>query len=105
MSNFKKLTEKQLQSYSDAYRADEKNRALTHIFSKIGLGDLSYDPEKAREMQYKFSLDLKTMSATNQKGSGRCWLFAATNLLREKISKELNLGAFELSQSYLAFWD
>ena len=45
------------------------------------------------------------MKSTNQKSSGRCWLFAATNVLREHIAKELNLEDFELSQSYMAFWD
>jgi bleomycin hydrolase len=45
------------------------------------------------------------MKCTNQKSSGRCWLFAATNIIREKMAKELDLENFELSQSYLAFWD
>jgi len=56
-------------------------------------------------MVFKFSTDIKTMKSTNQKASGRCWLFAATNVLREHIAKQLNLENFELSQSYMAFWD
>lgn len=42
---------------------------------------------------------------TNQLSSGRCWLFATTNVIRLQVIKELNLKEFELSQSYLAFWD
>ena len=56
-------------------------------------------------MRQKFSIDIPTLPVTNQKHSGRCWLFAATNVLRERIAKKLNLENFELSQSYLAFWD
>ena len=42
---------------------------------------------------------------TNQRSSGRCWLFAATNVLRVPIMKQYNLKEFELSQAYLFFWD
>ncbi|KIW84089.1 hypothetical protein Z517_03335 [Fonsecaea pedrosoi CBS 271.37] len=42
---------------------------------------------------------------TNQRSSGRCWLFATTNVLRVPIMKKHNLKEFELSQSYLFFWD
>ena len=31
------------------------------------------------------------MPATNQKASGRCWIFAGMNVLREIIAKKLNL--------------
>ncbi|KAJ9121033.1 hypothetical protein QFC24_005014 [Naganishia onofrii] len=42
---------------------------------------------------------------TNQKNSGRCWLFATTNCLRYRVISQLNLGDFQLSQSYLFFYD
>lgn len=42
---------------------------------------------------------------TNQRSSGRCWLFAATNVFRVALMKRHNLDKFELSQAYLFFWD
>ncbi|KIL65853.1 hypothetical protein M378DRAFT_1032926 [Amanita muscaria Koide BX008] len=50
-------------------------------------------------------LDFKTGPITDQKSSGRCWLFAATNIVRYNIMKKLNLKELQLSQSYLFFWD
>ncbi len=91
--------------YQDAYENDALRLAMTNVFSKTPLGDLAYDPIAARKMQFKFSVDIKTMPATNQRSSGRCWLFAAVNVLRERIGKDLNLENFELSQAHLAFWD
>ena len=46
-------------------------------------------------------------SATEQKSSGRCWLFAALNMLRSSgfIEKHKLSKTFEFSQSYLFFWD
>lgn len=42
---------------------------------------------------------------TNQRSSGRCWLFASTNVFRVALMRRYNLDGFELSQSYLFFWD
>ncbi|KAI9461302.1 peptidase C1B bleomycin hydrolase [Lactarius psammicola] len=54
---------------------------------------------------FNTELDFKPSPITNQKSSGRCWLFATTNVLRYEIMKKLNLKEFQLSQSYLFFWD
>ncbi|EMD32162.1 hypothetical protein CERSUDRAFT_88444 [Gelatoporia subvermispora B] len=54
---------------------------------------------------FNTELDFKTDPITNQKSSGRCWLFATTNVLRYNVMKKLNLDDFQLSQSYLFFWD
>ena len=47
---------------------------------------------------FNLELDFKTDPITNQKSSGRCWLFATTNVLRYSVSKKLNLDDFQLSQ-------
>ncbi|MGA2255539.1 MAG: C1 family peptidase, partial [Thermoguttaceae bacterium] len=52
-----------------------------------------------------FSNKIKTSAVTNQLASGRCWLFAGLNVLRPDLVVKHKLGKFELSQSYLAFWD
>ena len=50
-----------------------------------------------------FSNEIRTLPVTNQMQSGRCWLFAGLNILREVVALKHDLKAFELSQSYLAF--
>ena len=40
--------------------------------------------EQALVNQFKFSNEIKTLPVTNQKKSGRCWIFAGLNVLREK---------------------
>ncbi|KAE9401556.1 peptidase C1B, bleomycin hydrolase [Gymnopus androsaceus JB14] len=54
---------------------------------------------------FNHEIDFKSGPITNQKSSGRCWLFATTNVLRYDIMKKLKLKEFQLSQSYLFFWD
>lgn len=91
--------------YARYYENDSVRRALTGVFSKTNMNDMAFSTKKAKANQFMFSCDIKTMGATNQMSSGRCWLFAATNVLREIIAKKLNMENFELSQSFLAFFD
>lgn len=99
------LTINDIQRYHEAYATDPKSRVVTNALFKLNLPDIAFCGEALANQNFLFSIDIKTMASTNQKGSGRCWLFAATNVLRERIAKEKNLDAFELSQSWLAFWD
>ena len=99
------ITAQQLGSWSADYQASAERRMATHALSKADLNDVAFIPGAAASMRQKFSLEIPTMTITDQKQSGRCWLFAAANVLRENIAKEKNLKNFELSQSFLAFWD
>ena len=99
------ITRGQLEAWSAAYRKNEKLGIATMALRNTELFKACRDGAKSNAMRQKFSLELETLPVTNQQKSGRCWLFAAANVLRERIARELNLDRFELSQSYLAFWD
>jgi bleomycin hydrolase len=46
------------------------------------------------------------VKSSNQKSSGRCWIFAALNMLRRSLIEEKKLPeSFEFSQSYVFFYD
>ncbi|MCI8600501.1 MAG: C1 family peptidase [Oscillospiraceae bacterium] len=99
------ITESQLQSWSEHFNGCPQRRLAELALAKAALNDAAYVSKGAYAMRQKFSVEIETLEVTNQQASGRCWLFAATNVLREKIAKDKNLEKFELSQSYLAFWD
>ncbi|CAN6674474.1 cysteine proteinase 1, mitochondrial [Trichomonascus vanleenenianus] len=54
---------------------------------------------------FNTSVENEGSPITNQKSSGRCWIFAATNLFRVPIMKKYNLSELQLSQTYLFFYD
>ena len=87
------------------YRKDKRNDVVRHAISKTNLSTIVRSQDEIENVNFEFEINVKTLSAANQKQSGRCWIFAATNVLREMIAKQLNLGEFELSQSYVAFYD
>ena len=87
------------------YRKDKRNDVVRHAISKTNLSTIVRSQDEIENVNFDFEINVKTLSAANQRQSGRCWIFAATNVLREMIAKQLNLGEFELSQSYVAFYD
>jgi len=105
MKQAKPITKEMLRRYAAEYESSEVNQALTCALSKAELADAAYCDEAARRLNRTFSIDLTHMKATAQKASGRCWIFAALNVLREVVAKNCGLEEFELSQNYIAFWD
>lgn len=53
----------------------------------------------------EFTYRVKTKGITNQRSSGRCWLFTGMNVLRSRAINEYELPELELSQVYLFFYD
>ena len=105
MKSSTSVSSRDLQSFREAFESSSLSRLAARAASKTAINDICYDSQHARRMNHKFSVDLHTMDACNQKSSGRCWIFAGMNILREKIGKDLNLSDFELSQSYISFYD
>ena len=101
----KAITRELLKSYSQNFNGSRERQMSTLAFSKSEINDVSYVFNSVKDVSYDFSINIETLPATNQEKTGRCWLFSATNILRERIAKKLNVDNFEISQSYLAFWD
>lgn len=72
---------------------------------KNGVLAASEDPQAAVRLNRTFSVELDTGKVSNQKHSGRCWLFSTLNTIRHQFAAKYHVKDFELSQSYLFFWD
>lgn len=97
------LSQEYLQKTADQAKNDGKLSLLRHALSRTPLTAVIYRNESRLSPEH--SLEVKTMSVCDQKASGRCWIFAGLNLLREIIAKKLDAANFELSQNYLALFD
>lgn len=94
-----------IERYSAAFRANEMNRVRANGITKSGIHGVATNFEARADMRFTFSVELETGAVTNQRQSGRCWLFAGLNTIRHGMSKRFNMPPFELSQSYAMFWD
>lgn len=91
--------------FEENFASDPALSAKRLMLTRTALEEASFDAIAAGKMQFAFSKEVKTLPVTNQLSSGRCWIFAALNVLREKTAKELGLSNLEFSQNYIAFWD
>ncbi|KAM0356102.1 hypothetical protein ACHAPU_000496 [Fusarium lateritium] len=96
-----------LESWQAAVLKDPKNKlALTALSSADPRQVLTSLPTKVADQQiYNVKIPFEGDPITNQRSSGRCWLFASTNVFRVALMKRHNLESFELSQQYLFYWD
>ena len=101
----KEITLEILDKIEDEYRAEKKNDIVRHALSASDIAVVAGSKDTVRDMDFNFDINIKTMSVNNQKASGRCWIFAACNCMREFIAKKIGVGSFKLSQSYIAFYD
>ena len=87
------------------YEANVKYAALENSVTHNGIHASLETRKSAVENTPVFSLDLTKDKVTNQKTSGRCWMFAALNTFRHKMISSFQLEDFELSQAHTFFWD
>ena len=87
------------------YEANVKYAALENAVTHNGIHASLETRKSAVENTPVFSLDLTKDKVTNQKASGRCWMFAALNTFRHKMISNFQLEDFELSQAHTFFWD
>ncbi len=101
----KSLTPSKVTMIRRHYEEDAKNAILRHALSRHAVTSILYEPASLPGVNMCYSLDLKTMPALNQKSSGRCWIYAGLNLVREIIARKIGIKKLELSTNYLALFD
>ena len=99
------LTQDFTQSLFENYNSNAKFGAVENAVTKNGLLNALENRTSHAANLPVFSVDLTNDPVSNQKQSGRCWMFAALNTFRHKMLTEFKLENFELSQAYTFFWD
>ena len=99
------ITLQDIIDYKKEYDSKPMHRVIQNVLAKNKITKTIKIDEKRVYNRHIFEIDIPTMRATNQQSSGRCWIFAGLNILREIVAKKLKLSDFELSQNYIAFYD
>ncbi len=102
--NAQGIDEALLGEISKGYSASAADKALRNALSVAPINTLAANAEKTA-LDLHFSDMVKTKGHTDQKSSGRCWLFTGLNVLRAQMIAKYDLGAFTFSQNYLFFYD
>ncbi|MGT2949907.1 aminopeptidase [Streptococcus cuniculi] len=87
------------------YEANQQFAAMENAVTHNGIYASLEKRSSSVENEPVFSIDLTKDKVSNQKASGRCWMFAALNTFRHKMIAGFQLENFELSQAHTFFWD
>ena len=102
----KNIELKDLEVLASEYNKDSKNKILANTIKKNGVLACAYNLAEATKLNNVFNVEVKDMvSITNQKQSGRCWMFSGLNVLRQILAKNLGVKDIELSETHLFFFD
>ncbi len=100
------ITTKELQKIKSAFKHNAATKALQNaITNNKDLKALALERENLGKVDHLFKYRVKVSGITNQKSSGRCWMFTSLNVLRPRVIERFELNKFEFSHNYLYFWD
>ena len=94
-----------LERFEQGYAARPELNVMSNAVSRTALPDAAFVPAAAARLRMDFSVLVKTNNITNQKQSGRCWMFSTLNVLRQRVIAKCDLEDFSFSPTYLAFYD
>lgn len=101
----KNISMEQLERYEKAFAADKAKNIAMRAVTNNGVVSSAINPNVQRADRHVYSISLEQGKITNQKATGRCWMFAALNTMRFAVMQKLKLENFELSQNYTLFYD
>ena len=103
------ITEKMLRDIES--KQTPADRALSNAIASNNIDNLAKNRRQAPMSTY-FSIETPKQSITDQKQSGRCWMFSGFNVLRSDYARTCkndslrkDYAGIELSQDFLFFYD
>ena len=94
-----------LNQIKESYKDTPSDRAVKNALAGTSAGVLATNADNAAMIDTHFSDRVTTKGITDQKSSGRCWLFSGLNVLRAQTIAKWELPDLVLSQGYVFFYD
>ena len=104
-TNSAELSSLQLGAWKEQFGQHPTAQLMQNAVTQNGVDDVALNRQIITSTDHSFSHVLDDWGVTNQKRSGRCWMFAGLNVFRPAAMKAMNLKDFEFSQNFTLFWD
>ena len=100
------LGQAELSELKTSFNNDGYAKSIHNIISTTkGIKALAYNPSAVQGTDDFFKYSVNVSGITDQKSSGRCWMFTSMNHLRPVVMKKYNVKNFDFSHNYSYFWD
>ena len=91
---------------AEGFAAERANRVARNAVTAEGVAKTVRDPVAMRAYARPFDVSLAApANVTNQKSTGRCWLFSTYNSLRERWARAIDCPDVDFSHAYGQFFD
>lgn len=99
------ISDAMLNQIKQSYEGTSADKALRNAIGNNDIRKLALNQENLAGMDTHFSVKVNSKGITDQKSSGRCWLFTGLNVMRAKAIGKYGFQSFEFSEIYPFFWD
>lgn len=99
------LSKVELEKIKSEFKKDAYTKAMQNALSSNDITKLAWNRDNVGTTDHLFTYRVDVSGITDQKSSGRCWMFSSLNLFRPMAMKQFNVTEFEFSENYLYFYD
>ena len=99
------INNEMLKRLNESVKMDDYTKAIQNAVANNEISKLAFNSDLLNKIDEHFAHRIEIKGITDQKNTGRCWLFTGLNVLRPKVIKKFNLKEFKFSENYLFFYD
>ena len=99
------ISPEQIAKLRSDFAADGSAKVAQNAVTTTDVLNIALNRDIVASTDHSFTTKIDDWKVTNQRASGRCWLFAMLNAFRPGTMKEMGLKEFEFSQAHIHFWD
>jgi len=100
------ITPEMMTRLQASFKNEPADKAVRNALGAMDANKLALSQENLEDFDTEFSIRVKSRGVTDQKRSGRCWLFTGLNVLRIKAMVQHEMKEeFQFSQAYVFFYD
>jgi bleomycin hydrolase len=99
------ISPEQISKLRSDFAADGGAKVAQNAVTTTDVLNIALNRDVVASTDHSFTTKIDDWKVTNQRASGRCWLFAMLNAFRPGTMKEMGLKEFEFSQAHIHFWD
>lgn len=96
------ISDSMMQQIKQSYANTPTDKAIRNAIGSNDIRKLALNQDNLKGMDTHFSIKVPSKGITDQKSSGRCWLFTGLNVMRAKAIAKHNLGSFEFRKLILS---
>ncbi len=104
-NNNGKLDKKTIDEIRASFKQTPENTGFINAITHADIKTMARSRENEGKVNHLINTKVKTHGISNQRSSGRCWLYTGLNTLKPMVLAKYDITDFAFSHTYSFFWD